>query len=89
MGKGGAGTTAAGEEVAATEDETSAAAVAAAAAAAATTAAALEELRAEAQGMEKEIAEQERLLSAYQKENERLLEKSKKASHASHACSAQ
>ena len=41
-------------------------------------AAALVALRAEAEGMEKEIAEQERLLSAYQKENERLLDKAKK-----------
>lgn len=48
------------------------------AAAAAAAAVALEELRAEAQGMDKEIAEQERLLSAYQKENERLVDKSKK-----------
>ncbi|CAN0277902.1 unnamed protein product, partial [Ectocarpus sp. 4 AP-2014] len=45
---------------------------------AAAAAVALEELRAEAQGMEREIAEQERLLSAYQRENERLVDKAKK-----------
>lgn len=37
-------------------------------------------LRAEAEGMRKEIAEQERLLTAYQKENERLVDKAKKVS---------
>lgn len=37
-------------------------------------------LKAEAENMRKEIAEQERLLQAYQKENERLLEKAKEVS---------
>lgn len=35
-------------------------------------------LRAEAEGMRKELAEQERLLAAYQRESEELLEKAKK-----------
>ena len=42
--------------------------------------ASMEALRAEAEGMRREIAEQDRLLSAYQKENEKLLERAKKVS---------
>lgn len=38
----------------------------------------IELLRAESEGMKKEIAEQERLLAAYQKENEKLLGQAKK-----------
>lgn len=38
----------------------------------------LEMLRAQAWGMQKEVDEQERLLSAYQTENEKLLDKAKK-----------
>lgn len=38
-------------------------------------------LRVKAESMRKEIAEQERLLTAYQKENERLVDKAKKVSN--------